>query len=461
MSDKDIEKRLIVHSALHDAVMAMEGSDAKRDGSWKYKAGRFAPLLASLHQAVENGLKFLLKSYTGSEPKRTHDLHCLLNILDSGSSASRQDVKFLRESFSEARKFYGIKMLPELRYLGTLDKYLNKTGREQDYQTYRYLYETDLDRDSEHTLNYVIPELHTEIARSISLLVINDDRPKDGSVSPVARVGRALNRVRPECTSGDSLRRWYACVQESGIEACLKATIRGELIDSDEQVKSAFQKIIYSLQEESKTDSAIAYLLTLWELEQPAQPPTHLIPVEESFSNRGFVLNSPRGTCIGFARRRLDGRWGAHTNGQPVKAAILPSRRDARIYLVYQSVEPVRLTLNGGIWQESVIVRDPHSSSWDEGTPKACVTNFHGDGEHDIEFWDDVRMSGIDASIGDAIRIESVNRGWSIESIIAGVENRQLRLSRRIRQIIKEVDGSESYLEFEGMTVRDSPHLSP
>ena len=332
--------------------------------------GTGAALPATLHLAIELGIKTLIESFGRPGVIKEHDLCKLLALLGHGSDKGREAVFYLSRSFDSAVQVYGLlRGWEDHSRFESIQKYFRSTGRTEHYEAYRYS-QPSIDSEIEELLNSVWYRidlrLHLEIVRALMYSASYFERslepdvtynpppqmlashmvgsyfrafgaaalPKNGDVSP------------PEAHFGPEHRAW--------IRDAVRASYRGEVSEDSPQARAA-----RALDEESKNDIALRYQLDLWRRTEP--DPEDLDPrlangyeLSEDFEIHGYV-HSRAGELLGRVSQRSDGLWDA----EPLctrQGFVLSSREHAIGFVVKRSTRLANVFVNGQQFGEMYLV---------------------------------------------------------------------------------------------------------
>ena len=334
--------------------------------------GTGAALPATLHLAIELGIKTLIEAFGRPGTIREHDLCKLLALLGHGSDEGRQAVFYLSRSFDSAVQVYGLLRGPgNSSRFESIQKYLRSTGRAEHYEAYRYK-QPSIHSEIEELVNsiwYRIDlRLHLEIVRTLMYSASYFDHslgpvvtynpppqmlggrmvgsyirafdaaalPKNGDVSP------------PERVFGPEHREW--------IRDAVRASYRGEVSEDSPQERAA-----RALDEESKNDIALRYQLDLWRRTEPDQEDLDpsladgYIPSEDS--NIHAYVKSRTGRLLGSVSQRSDGLWDA----EPLctrQEFIVSSKGHAIGFVVKRSTQLAHVFANGQDLGEMYMVRN-------------------------------------------------------------------------------------------------------
>ena len=355
------ERIRLTESVLAEPLSALDTESRDPGDPWILRHGTGATLPATLHLAIELGIKTLIEAFGRPGTIREHDLGKLLALLGHGSDKGREAVFYLSRSFDSAVQVYGLlRGWMDRSGVESVQKYFRNTGRKEHYEAYRYK-QPSIYPDLEELLNSVWYRidlrLHLEIVRTLMYSTSYFQRsleadvtynpppqmlasrmvgsymrafsaaalPKDGEISP------------PEMVFGPEHRSW--------IRDAVHASYLGEVSDDSPQQRAA-----RALDEETKNDIALRYQLDLWRRTEPDQE-----DLDQSLAD-GYVLSdgstvsanvqSRSGSLLGSARQRSDGLW----NAEPLctrQRFVLSSMEHAIRFVVKRSTQLAQVFVNG------------------------------------------------------------------------------------------------------------------
>lgn len=127
---------------LGSIIPNVTSAPAPRDQEGRHRHWREAMIpqrmnrLSIAHSAIEDGLKHLIKSNSGSYP-RTHSLGVLLDELRASAPGV---AAHLDNAFDAATEFYGTDTgHPDYRHLASLSDYLEKSATRELFELMRYV----------------------------------------------------------------------------------------------------------------------------------------------------------------------------------------------------------------------------------------------------------------------------------------------------------------------------------
>ena len=323
--------------------------------------GTGAALPATLHLAIELGIKTLIEAFGRPGVIKEHDLCKLLALLGHGSDKGREAVFHLSRSFDSAVQVYGLlRGWEDHSRFESIQKYFRSTGRSEHYEAYRYN-QPSMDSDIEELIKSVWRRidlrLHLDIVRTLMYSASYFDHSLEPDVTynpPPPMLGsrmvgsyfRAFGAAAlpknddvspPEAHFGPEHRAW--------IRDAVRASYRGEVSEDSPQARAA-----RALDEESKNDIALRYQLDLWRRTEP--DPEDLDPsladgyvLSEDFNIHGYV-HSRTGGLLGSVSQRSEGLWDA----EPLctrRRFVLSSREHAIRFVVERSTQLAHVFVNG------------------------------------------------------------------------------------------------------------------
>ena len=323
--------------------------------------GTGAALPATLHLAIELGIKTLIDAFGRPGTIREHNLGKLLALLGHGSDKGREAIFYLGRSFDSAVEVYGLlRGWGDCSRFESIQKYFRSTGRTEHYEAYRYN-QPSIYPEIEELLNSVWYRidlrLHLEIVRTLMYSTSYFERSLEPDVTynppPQMLEGRMVGSyIRafgaaalpkngdvspPEVVFDLKHRDW--------IRNAVRASNRGEVGEDSPQERAA-----RALDEESKSDIALRYQLDLWRKMEPDL--VELDPrlangyeLSEDFKIHGYI-HSRTGGLLGSVCQRSDGLWDA----EPLctrQGFVLSSREHAIGFVVKRSTQLAHVFVNG------------------------------------------------------------------------------------------------------------------
>ena len=337
--------------------------------------GTGAALPATLHLAIERGIKTLIGAFGRPGTIREHDLCKLLALLGHGSEKGREAVFYLNRSFDSAVQVYGLlRGWGDCSRFESIHKYFRSTGRSEHYEAYRYnqpSIHSDFDESEfEDFLNSVWHRvdlrLHLEIVRTLmySASYFEHSFEPDVAYNPPPQmlegrlVGSYIRAFRAAALPTNSElsppKPHFGPEHLDWLRDAVRASYRGETTEDSPQERAS-----RALDEESKNDIALRYRLDLWRRTEP--DPGELDPsladgyvLSDDFIVHGFV-QSKSGTLFGSVSQRSDGLWDA----EPLCARqkfVLSSREHAIGFVVKRSTQLAHVFTNGQDLGETYMV---------------------------------------------------------------------------------------------------------
>ena len=332
--------------------------------------GTGAALPATLHLAIELGIKTLIEVFGRSGVVREHDLCKLLALLGHDSDKGREAVFYLSRSFDSAVQVYGLLHgLGDCSRFESLQKYFRSTGRAEHYEAYRYN-QPSMHDDVEELLNSVWLRidlrLHLEVVRALmySARYFQHALDPDVTYNPPPQmlegrlVGSYIRAFRAASLSKNSdvspPQGYFGPEHRGWLQDAVRVSFRGEAGEESPQERAA-----QALDEESKNDIALRYKLDLWRRTEP--DPEELDPsladgyvLSDDFGVNAFV-QSRIGTLLGSVYQRSDGLWDA----EPFdirQRFVLSSREHAIGFVVKNSTQLAYVFANGQYLGEMYMV---------------------------------------------------------------------------------------------------------
>ena len=333
--------------------------------------GTGAALPATLHLAIELGIKTHIEVFGRPGTIREHDLCKLLALLGHGSDIGRQAVFYLSRSFDSAVQVYGLlRGWGDCSRFESIHKYFRSTGRTEHYEAYRYN-QPSIHSDIEELINSVWRRidlrLHLEIVRTLvySARYFERSFEPDVTYNPPPQmlesrlVGSYIRAFRaaalPKNGDVSPPEGVFDLKHRDWIRDAVHASYRGEVGEDSPQERAA-----RALDEESKNDIALRYQLDLWRRTEPDQG-----DLDPSLAD-GYVLSdgsaisayvqSRSGSSLGSAHQRSDGLWDA----EPLctrQEFILSSKEHAIRFVVRRSTQLAHVFANGQDLGEMYMVR--------------------------------------------------------------------------------------------------------
>ena len=323
--------------------------------------GTGAALPATLHLAIELGIKTLIEAFGRPGTIREHDLCKLLALLGHDSDNGRQAVFYLSRSFDSAVQVYGLLHgWGDCSRFESIQKYFRSTGREKHYEAYRYK-QPSIHSEIEELVNSVWRRidlrLHLEIVRTLVYSARHFERSLDPDVTynppPQMLESRIVGSyirgfgaaALPKNADVSPPERVFGSEHRSWIRDAVRASYRGEVSENSPQEGAA-----RALDEESKDNIALRYKLDLWRRTEPdpEDPDSSLADgytLSEDFNIHGYV-HSRTGGLLGSASQRSDGLWDAEPLCTRQKF-ILSSREHAIRFVVRRSTQLANVFANG------------------------------------------------------------------------------------------------------------------
>ena len=336
-----------------------ESRDPGRPSLLHYGTG--ATLPATLHLAIELGIKTLIAAFGRPRTIREHNLGKLLALLGHSSDKGQEAVFYLNRSFDSAVQVYGLlRGWGDCSRFESIQKYFRRTGRAEHYEAYRYN-QPSMHSEVEELVNSVWYRidlrLHLEVVRTLmySAKYFEHSLGSDVTYNPppqmlesrmvgsyirafaAAALPRNGDVSPPEVVFDLEHRDW--------IRDAVHASHRGEAGEDSPQKRAA-----RALDEESKNDIALRYQLDLWrrmELDPEELAPSlaagHVL--SQDFDIHGYV-HSKTGGLLGSASQRSDGLWDA----EPLctrQRFVLSSREHAIAFVVSRSTQLAHVFANG------------------------------------------------------------------------------------------------------------------
>ena len=378
------ERVRLTESVLAEPLSALDTESRDPGDPWLLRHGTGATLPATLHLAIELGIKTLIGAFGWPGTIREHDLCKLLALLGHGSDEGRQAVFYLSRSFDSAVQVYGLlRGWGDCSRFESIQKYFRSTGRAEHYEAYRYK-QPSMHSEIEELLNsawYRIDlRLHLEIVRTLmySSSYFDNSLEPDVTYNPPPQmlggrmVGSYIRAFRaadlPKNGDVSSPERVFGPEHRSWIRDAVRVSYRGEVGEDSPQERAA-----RALDEESKNDIALRYQLDLWRRTEP--DPENLDPrladgytLSEDFNIHGYV-HSRTGGLLGSASQRSDGLWDA----EPLctrQRFVLTSMEHAIRFVVRRSTQLAHVFVNGQHLGEMYLVCSRDSDlEYPEGYP--------------------------------------------------------------------------------------------
>ncbi len=355
--------------------------------------------LSTAHTAIEDGLKYLIKS-RGIPYSHTHDLRTLLDELRACYSGIAES---LDNAFAAATGFYGTDTRdPDFRHLTSLQDYLEKTGNNKQFERMRYLeLESSID---DPAMESVYIEFHYEILCALDEAI----QPCHGTIADrieyfAKRAFLDTHRLeslasRSESSKGTYL-EWLEG-QDSYMDAIRALTAHRNAI-GDEHADFAARSVCYNLT--GSEDLALRTMAFALIKTEPVQRMDIETRVRRDVGASNRFVTTPAGDLLGFIRLLPTGFWLATENPHDTNPAWCHTELDARMYLAHLFLI------------ELLIVTERNSSSYHlvssrplRGTEARRFLSIHESiwaGSVEDEFWLKLWDSQHDLRPGDQIEI--------------------------------------------------------
>ena len=332
--------------------------------------GTGATLPATLHLAIELGIKTLIEAFGRPGTIREHDLGKLLALLGHGSDKGREAVFYLSRSFDSAVQVYGLlRGWGDCSQFESIQKYFRSTGRKEHYEAYRYNQPSmppDIEELHNNVWRRIDLRLHLEIVRTLmySARYFERSLEPDVTYNPPpqmleSRMGGSYRRAfdaaalpkngevsPPEAHFGHEHLDW--------LRGAVRASYCGETSEDSPQERAA-----RALDEESKNNIVLRYKLDLWRRTEP--DPGELDPaladgymLSQDFGIYAYI-QSKNGTLLGRIHQRSDGLWDAEPFSTR-QEVVLSSREHAIGFVVKRSSQLTHVFVNGKHLGEAYLV---------------------------------------------------------------------------------------------------------
>lgn len=345
-----------------------ESRDPGNPGLLRHGTG--ATLPATLHLAIELGMKALIEAFGRPGMIREHDLPKLLALLGHESDKGQKAVFYLSRSFDSAVECYGLLRGPgDCDRFASIQKYLRSTGKKTHYQAYRYN-QPSLPPDIDGLVNnpwYRIDlRLHLEIARTMMYSSHHFERSLEPGVThnPPPQmhwsrvVGSYMRAFRAAALDkNDDVtppEGYFGREHQDWLRDAVRAYCRGEIREDSPQARA-----VRALDEESGNDIALRYQLDLWRRTEP--DPEELDPsladgyvLADDFDTHAFVATRS-GTLLGSIGQRSDGLWDAEPL-RITRGSVLSSREHAIRFVAKRSTQVAHVFANGRRLGEMLMV---------------------------------------------------------------------------------------------------------
>ena len=342
-------KRSVMLLSVEDVIEILENNPVRQDMIPQLNIARVMNRISAAHLSIERTMKFVITE-AGGPLVKNHDLPSRLNELRQHEPSAAQ---FLEEAFTDAVQHYRYNPnASHMKHLQSLEKYLEATGSDQDFQDIRYW---ELDQSTTGILvRQIYLTLHMEILRAVGELLMPPGRTKETASLRVERaVQNAINSQNLAYKQGTekelavkSFLKWLKGFKSTS-EAMTKALREGEAPD-DEFAIGILRQVHQELTNSS--DPAVKYFAQILTV-LPSQP-RDAKPCVEWLGPEKYQtgeVSTPGGDNLGFIFRRLDGLW----NIQPMRdglvtiAAIAATQTDARCFLGDILTKRAKATVNG------------------------------------------------------------------------------------------------------------------
>ena len=422
--------RSVIQHSVGDTIRLIENSPVRWDMRIELPIAEAMNRVSIAHLSIERAMKFVIAE-AGGPVVKDHDLPSRLKELRQYEPNS---AAFLEEAFKDAVQHYRYNPNVEhMKHLQSLEKYLNATGSDKDFQDIRY-WELNQSTD-ELIVRHIYLTLHIELLHAVRELLIPPGRTKETTSLRVERT--VQNGTRPYLgylagtdreTSVKKYIQWLRGF-ESDREA-ITAALMGKEPPEDEFTLEIIGKTHDELANSS--DPAVKYFAeTLTVL--PHQPRDAISCVEWLGPEKYQFgeVSTPGGDNLGFIRRRPDGLW----NIEPIAihmGRIAETQTDARCYLAQVMTRPARVTVNGEernlriVGEEHNIFKDNYSQ-WPHQNYETYPPTFH---RYEVNFWD--ASHGL--TEGDRLKLEvsSIRIGKSadvLEGTVTQVTSHKVSIS--------------------------------
>ena len=342
-------KRSVMMNSVEDVIEILENNPVRQDMIPQLNIARVMNRISAAHLSIERTMKFVITE-AGGPLVKNHDLPSRLNELRQHEPLSAQ---FLEEAFTDAVQYYSYNPnASHMKHLQSLEKYLEATGSDQDFQDIRYW---ELEQSTTGMLvRQIYLSLHLELLRAVGELLMPPGRTKETAslrvetaiLNTTALHNLAYAPGTEREASVKSFLRWLRGFKSTS-EAMTKALREGEAPD-DEFATGILRQVHQELTNSS--DPAVKYFAQILTV-LPRQPRDAKPCVEWLGSEKYQTgeVSTPGGDNLGFIFRRLDGLWDIQPmrNGPVTIAAIAATQTDARCFLADILTKPARATVNG------------------------------------------------------------------------------------------------------------------
>ncbi len=311
--------------------------------------------LSIAHTAIEDGLKYLIKS-TGSPYSRTHDLRALLDELRTCDSDTAES---LDNAFAAATGFYGTDTLdPDYRHLASLQDYLETTGNNEQFKLMRYLeLESSID---DPTLESMHIEFHYEILCALDEAI----QPLYGTIADrveyfARRAFLHSRRLESLASHGEASKEAYLGWlegQDTYIEAIRSLTARRNTI-GDEHADSVAIGICYDLT--GSEDLALRTLAYALIQAVPAQREDVETSIWRGEGAKNHIVTTPAGDVLGYIRLLPIGFWLATDDVYDRSPEWCRTESDARMHLAHLFLIELPIVTGRGSSSYRVVSRRP------------------------------------------------------------------------------------------------------
>ena len=249
--------RIVMRHSVTDAIRILENNPVRPDMIPELTIAQVMNRVSTAHLSIERAMKFVITE-AGGPLVKNHDLPSRLKELRQHEPDS---AHFLEEAFKEAVQHYRYNAhSSHMKHLQSLEKYLEATGSEKDFQDIRYWELTQSTDDILVRQIYLL--LHLELLRVVRELLMPPRRTKEIVSLRVERAAQKAMRSHlsyalgtDEELSVKSYLKWLNQF-ESDREAMTKAFREGEAPDDEftlEILRKAHQELSNS------TDPAMKY----------------------------------------------------------------------------------------------------------------------------------------------------------------------------------------------------------
>ena len=359
--------------------------------------------LSTAHSAIEDGLKYLIKSNGGSY-SHTHELRVLLDELRASAPGVAAS---LDNAFDAATEFFGTDTQhPDHRHLASLSEYLHESGTKKLFKRMRYVeLESSID---DPILERVHIEFHYEILCALDEAI----QPRYGTIADrveeLARLafldGSRFDSLGLQAEAAKAAYVGWLEEQDSYVDAIRRLTASRNAIE-DEHANSAAIGVCYKLTgSEDLALRTIAFaLIQCGIVDLPAQRGKIETCVRRPEGAMNGIVSTPAGDDLGYIRHLPTGFWLATDDLHDTDPAWFRTQSDARLHLAHLFLVEVSIVTPRG--SSSYRVRSPRALRTPGPCDRLSVSSINWAGFVTDRIWLKLWEPRHDLRVGEQIEI--------------------------------------------------------